>query len=207
MSVRTWLTATALAACVAAATPRNASADWVFTPFLGVNFGGSADVNGGGATFSQKFQHKADFGASLAGMGGGVLGMEVDFGYSPNFFATPSSGYQFTSKSNVTTLTANLIVGAPLHGRHNQIRPYVVGGLGLMRSNVQDAAQLFDVTTKNDLGLDVGGGVMGYFSKNVGLRGDVRYFRGLRGSSNTATGLGLSNFEFWRGSLGVSFKF
>jgi len=72
---------------------------------------------------------------------------------------------------------------------------------------VQDAAGLFDVTTKNDFGFDVGAGLMGFFSQNVGLRGDVRYFRGFRGTSDNATGLGLSNFNFWRASLGVSFKF
>jgi len=51
--------------------------------------------------------------------------------------------------------------------------------------------------------------VMGFFSSNIGLRGDVRYFRGLRGASesgNTA-GLALSDLKFWRGSVGVSFKF
>ena len=208
MFVRKSLITAGIILTVALAAPRPASADWIFTPFLGVNLGGSADVSGnGGASFSNQFQHKADFGASLAGMGAGIFGAEIDFGYSPNFFATPATGFQFTSSSNVTTLTGNLIVGAPLGGRHNQIRPYVVGGVGLMRSNVQDAAHLFDVTTKNDLGLDVGGGVMGFFSDNVGLRGDVRYFRGLRGSSNTSTGLALSNFEFWRASVGVSFKF
>ena len=51
-------------------------------------------------------------------------------------------------------------------------------------------------------------GVMGFFAQNVGLRGDVRYFRGFRGSSSdTVTGLALSDFHFWRGSIGVTFKF
>ena len=40
------------------------------------------------------------------------------------------------------------------------------------------------MSTKNDFGLDVGGGVMGFFSDNVGLRGDIRYFRGFRGTSD-----------------------
>jgi opacity protein-like surface antigen len=210
MSVRKWLITTAIIALVAAAAPRTASADWVLTPFLGVNFGGSADVNGnGGTTFSTKFEHKIDYGASLAGMGRGPFGFEVDFGYSPNFFATTTgSGFQFTNASNATTLTGNLVIGAPAARRHGgQVRPYVVGGVGLVRTKVQDAGALFDVTTKNDFGFDVGGGVMGFFSRSVGIRGDVRYFRGFRGSSSTTTGLGLSNFEFWRASVGLSLKF
>ena len=48
---------------------------------------------------------------------------------------------------------------------------------------------------------------MGFFNQNVGLRGDVRYFRGFRGTSDNAVGLGISNFNYWRTSIGVSFKF
>ena len=53
----------------------------------------------------------------------------------------------------------------------------------------------------------VGAGVMGFLTQNVGLRGDVRYFRGFRGTSDNLVGLGVSNFNFWRTSIGVSFKF
>ena len=87
------------------------------------------------------------------------------------------------------------------------VRPDVVGGVGLIRTNVQDAGQFFSVTTKNDFGFDVGGGVMGFFSEHVGLRGDVRYFRGFRGTNTNATGLALGNLQYWRGTAGVSFRF
>lgn len=194
------------------AAPRAASADWVLTPFVGWNFKGSAEVNGdGGTSFTNKFEKKIDYGLSLAAMGSGAVGFEIDFGYSPNFFESgtaSNNAFEFTNDSNVTTLTGNAIIGIPIGGqRGGSVRPYVVGGVGLIRTNVQDAAGLFDVTTKNDFGFDVGGGVMGFFSQNVGLRGDVRYFRGFRGDSDNVTGLGVSDFRFWRGSLGVSFKF
>ena len=68
-------------------------------------------------------------------------------------------------------------------------------------------AQLFSVSSKNDFGYDIGGGVMGFFSTNIGLRGDIRYFRSFNGSTDNVTGLGLSDFRFWRGSLGLSLKF
>ena len=210
MSVRKWLLSAAVVTATCVAMPRTASADWTVTPFVGWNAGGSADVSGtNGTTTASKFEHKADYGVSVTGMGAGVIGGEIDFGYSPNFFATntDNNGFQFTSSSNVTTLTGNLIVGVPVGGHGAQIRPYAVGGVGLIRTNVQDAAGLFDVNTKNDFGFDVGAGVMGFFTQNVGLRGDVRYFRGFRGTSDNTTGLGLSNFNYWRTSIGVSFKF
>lgn len=203
---RCFLTASVFAIMLAAA-PRAASADWTFTPFLGVNFGGAADVNTGssGSSTASKFERKIDYGASLSKMGSGAIGFEIDFGYSPNFFetGTGASGFDFTNDSNVTTLTGNVIIGAS----GGPIRPYVVGGVGLIRSNVQDVRGLFSATSKNDFGMDVGGGVTGFFSESVGLRGDIRYFRSFRGTSDNASGITLGEFKFWRASAGVSFKF
>ena len=198
---------TAVLAVALAAVPGTASADWTFTPFLGVNFGGSADVNSGssGSNTASKFERKIDYGASLAKTGSGPIGFEIDFGYSPNFFetGTGASGFDFTNDSNVTTLTGNLLIGA----HSGPIRPYVVGGVGLIRTNVQDLGGLFSATSKNDFGMDVGGGVTGFFSDSVGLRGDVRYFRSFRGTTDNASGITLGDFKFWRASLGVSVKF
>jgi opacity protein-like surface antigen len=210
MSVRKWVLSAAFVSAAMMVMPRPASADWVVTPFVGWNAGGSADVNGSdGTTTSNKFEHRINYGVSVAGMGNGAIGFEADLGYSPNFFesGTGANGFDFTNDSNVTTLTGNLIVGVPVGGHGGSIRPYAVGGVGLIRSNVQDAAGLFDVSSKNDFGFDVGAGVMGFFAQNIGLRGDVRYFRSFRGSSDNATGLALSNFDFWRTSVGVTFKF
>src|SRR5687767_4033391 len=113
MCVRKWLITVSIVAVISAAAPRSASADWTFTPFLGWNFGGSADVNTGssGSNTASKFERKIDYGASLAKTGGGPIGFEIDFGYSPNFFesGTGASGFDFTNDSNVTTLMGNIL--------------------------------------------------------------------------------------------------
>jgi len=176
------------------------------------NFNGSADVNDSTSGENFNFEKKIDYGVSLTGMGAGVIGFEVDFGYSPNFFETNTGSndqFDLASNSNVTTLTANAIVGIPIGGQHGgSVRPYVVGGVGLIRSNVGDVGDFFDAQSKNDFGFDVGGGVMGFFNSNVGIRGDVRYFRSFQGAdSGSVTGLALGNLNFWRGSVGVSLKF
>ena len=210
MSVRKCLVMTAIVLAASTAAPRLASADWVLTPFVGWNFGGSADVSGrGGVSTFNRFAHKVNYGVSAAYMGKGIFGGEVDLGYSPSFYSnTTTNGFEFASGNNLTTLTGNLIVGIPVGGDHAQIRPYAVGGVGLIRSRVGDAAGLFDVSSKNDFGFDVGGGVMGFFTQNVGIRGDVRYFRGFKGApSGSANPLALGNFQFWRASGGVTFKF
>src|SRR5690242_13885367 len=154
MSLCKWIVTTGLVAVASLASPRAASADWVLTPFVGWNFNGSADVNDntGGQNFN--FEKKIDYGVSLTGMGAGVVGFEVDFGYSPNFFETNTGSndqFDLASGSNVTTLTANAILGIPIGGQHGgSVRPYVVGGVGLIRSNVGDVGDFFDAQSKND---------------------------------------------------------
>src|ERR1043166_9697514 len=153
MFLRKCLITVAVAAAASTVAPRTASADWALTPFVGWNFGGSADVSGnGGASTANKFAHKVDYGVSAAGMGKGILGGEVDFGYSPNFFAnTTATGFQFSSSNNVTTLTGNLIVGAPVGGHGGSVRPYGVGGVGLIRQRVgavSGSGDVFDVSSK-----------------------------------------------------------
>src|SRR5262249_48956629 len=192
-----------------AAAPRPASADWTVTPFVGWNTGGSADVNGSnGSTRTSTFEHKIDYGVAAAGTANRAAGVGGEPGWSPHVLATNTdrTGFRPTNDSNVLTLTGYLIGGVPIGGHGGSIRPYAVGGVGLIRSNVRDFAGVFDVRSKNDFGFDVGGGAMGFFNQNVGVRGDIRYFRSFSGSDNI-TGLGLSNFNFWRASAGVTFKF
>ena len=197
------ITATVVLAATAAA-PAKASADWLFTPFLGSTFGGNADVNSTNGSFADEFDQKLNYGASLAWMGGGVLGFEVDFGYSPNFFGVSNTNASFNlvGDGNVTTAMGNLMVGAPLGG----FRPYASGGVGLIASRVDNPGQFFDKASTQDLGMDVGGGVM-FLGGNVGVRGDLRYFRSLNSNDPNGIDLSLGSFRFWRGTVGVTFKF
>jgi opacity protein-like surface antigen len=136
-------------------------------------------------------------------MGAGAIGFDVDFGYTPDFFG--DSGDDF-GDNNVTTLMANAIIGVPVGGQAGAgIRPYGVGGIGLFREQIDDAGDLFDVDD-NSFGFNVGGGVMGFFSDNVGVRGDVRYFRALRNDGDDVD-LELGDTDFWRATVGVTFRF
>src|SRR6187401_1602929 len=91
MSLRKLFITFAMALMVSAAAPTKASADWLFSPFIGANFGGNAkfsgfDFNGIDDGVDVNFERRLDYGASLAWMSHGAFGFEVDFGYSPNFF-------------------------------------------------------------------------------------------------------------------------
>jgi opacity protein-like surface antigen len=184
--------------------PATASAQsWFFSPFIGANFGGNASF-GEFDDFDDEFERRVDFGATL-GWNPSVVGFEIDLGWSPNFFENTSGNANFEfGDSNVTTLMGNLLFSAP---PGTGIRPYGSAGLGLIRSRISSAGDLFNDLTTNDFGINIGGGVNGQFNDNVGIRGDLRYFRSLQ--DNEADGefdLGLSNFDFWRGTVGVTFR-
>jgi hypothetical protein len=67
--------------------------------------------------------------------------------------------------------------------------------------------QLGDGHSTNELGFDIGAGLIGYFSNRVGLRGDVRYFRDVHDTSAVnAASAGFGQFHFIRASVGVVFR-
>ena len=202
---------TGLLALGCAAAPAPAAADWLFTPFIGTTFGGSADFDEG-LPGGDEFERQFTYGASLGWMGAGIIGFEFDFGYAPNYFETladTDDDFTFADDSNVTTLMANLKLGAPIGGQSGAgIRPYAVAGLGLIRTQAESVGNFFEVDS-NDWGIDVGAGVIGFFSDSVGIRGDVRYFRAFAGGGDDDEfpEFELSDFDFWRASVGVTFRF
>ena len=52
-----------------------------------------------------------------------------------------------------------------------------------------------------------------FFSDNVGIRGDLRYFRGLEteddsiGEDILDEEFGLEDFDYWRATVGITFRF
>lgn len=197
----------ALVLFILGATPTAARADWLLTPFVGVTFGGNAKFGDIG-TFTDNFKKKVTFGGTLTWMGAGIIGLEADLGVTPDFFENVADTPNVTfGDSHVTTLMGNLVVGAPIGGtRGPGFRPYASGGIGLLRSNI-DVTGVFDNLSKNDLGINVGAGAHIFFADHVGIRGDIRYFRSLQNDDNEPLRLGLSDFDFWRGTVGVTFRF
>jgi Outer membrane protein beta-barrel domain len=195
------VTALALATLLSSAA---AHADGFVTPFVGVNFGGSTDDKFVDAVNDNS---KVNWGIAVGYMGGGIIGFEEELSYTPKFFA---SGVTF-GQVNVVTVMSNLILGIPIGGQSGGgIRPDVVGGVGLLRTDIDRASTLFKAS-KNDFGYNLGGGIMGYFADHIGIRGDVRYFRNINASdeADNPVGIALSkgNLNFIRGSIGLVLRF
>jgi opacity protein-like surface antigen len=188
--------------------PATSSADWLITPFVGANFGGNADF-GDLNDFDDEFERRVDFGGSIGWMGQGIVGFEVDFGFSPNFFEDTAGDADFEfGDNNVTTLMGNLLVGIPIGGQSGPgVRPYASGGAGLVRAKI-DGGEFFDDLDTNDFGFNVGAGVTGFFNDTVGIRGDIRYFRSFNDDQPDGDfDLAISDFDFWRATAGVTFRF
>lgn len=174
------------------ASPTRLYADGFVSPWVGVNF---AHDPGDG---------RGSFGVTAGGMGAGIIGGEFDLGYSPSFFGSSAD----FGNNNVLNVMGNLIVGIPIGGTHGAgFRPYVTGGLGLIRSVVEGTVGSLDITDtrNNDMGYDLGAGVMGFFNNHVGVRGDLRYFRAFNDNATSLDPLTfqLGSFHFWRGSFGL----
>ena len=191
---------------------RPASADWLLTPYLGITFGGAADFGDVG-DFDDNFEKKITFGGTATWMGSGIIGVEVDLGTTPNFFEITTGDEDFDfGDSNVTTLMGNLVIGAPIGGTEGPgFRPYGSGGIGLLRSSVS-GGDFFEDLSSNELGINIGGGAYIFFTDNVGLRGDIRYFRSLQGDDDEdddddLVELEVDDFDFWRATVGVTFRF
>src|SRR6185295_7917619 len=107
-----------LAAVIAMAAPTSARAEGYVSPWAGVQFG-SEVANGRGG-----------FGVNAGGMGAGIIGGEVGFGYNPSFFGSKTE----FGDNTVFDLMGNVIIGIPVGGTHGGgFRPFVTGGLGLIR--------------------------------------------------------------------------
>jgi opacity protein-like surface antigen len=172
-------------------TPAAARADVIFSPFLGLSFGGDAR------------KEAVTYGGTLTFMGGGVFGFELDAALSPDMLSSDNDLNLDLGSNSVGTVMANFIIGAPL----GKLRPYASAGGGLLRINIEDPLDLFDAD-RNTWGVNVGAGVMGFFSEHVGMRADVRYFRRIK-DDDTSSGvdLDLGQFNFWRGTVGLSLRF
>jgi opacity protein-like surface antigen len=82
-----------------------------------------------------------------------------------------------------------------------QVRPFVVEGLGLLRTSVTSTDRFFDIS--NNFGFDVGGGLYIFFNDHVGLRGDARYFRTLQDpEEDNEFDIAVGSFDFWRATGG-----
>ena len=187
-----------------ALAPREASADWLITPFIGTAFGGETTliVLGPG-----QVPKKFTFGISAALLSDRVLGLEAGVSQVPGFFSSADPlALLKTKSSRVTTLDGSLIVAAPLSVTRESLRPYLIGGLGLMQAKSDDALSIFPIN-QNFLSVNVGGGAIGLLTPRTGVRFEIRHFKAASGANGPLPRAGLSRLSFWRASVGLTVRY
>ena len=181
-----------------------AQSRWTAAGFVGANYGASTTSS------------SVDFGSHVGYLYRGIIGGEFLADVAPNFNLTNAF---LADRPNVNACIANMMLAAPLGGDAT-IQPYVSAGLGgvQLRSNMLAVANVpaNGQTEANQTrgGGDVGFGVMG-FAGNVGIRGDVRYFRAFTSNTVTTTTATpadafsqsvLSGLDFWRANVGIAVR-
>jgi hypothetical protein len=151
----------------------------ILTGHIGAARGG--DITAGGLTP----------GASIAIVETTGIGAELDFAHTRTFS-------DVFDDSAITSFMVNALGLWP----HPTLRPFLEGGIGLVRVRAAlDNGQA--VVSRTDWGINAGGGVLFMFNDAVGVRGDLRYFRLLQRHDD----IPLNDpgfFDFWRASVGVS---
>lgn len=187
--------------------PARASAEWQFKPSLGVVFGGETTLIDLESAAGRK--HLAvGFGALFIGE---VVGVEGDVGVAPGFFsagenAVPPETEGSVLRSSVTTLTGNVVIAMPRRLTQYTLRPYFVGGAGLMRVRSELFFDPLPVASTLPA-MDIGGGATGFLTHRIGVNWDVRYFRSLSRNDVAGASVGPEDLSFWRARMALAIRY
>jgi hypothetical protein len=179
---------------------RTDAEDRQIRPFIGATFGG-------GNTFvdPELVVGKANLsiGASAVFLGE-MFGTEIDVADAPGFFE--SGDRSLVRGSRVTTISGNVVVAAPHRLTEYSLRPYLVGGGGLMRVRTTTLFNVFDVSTVVPV-LDVGVGVVAFVTNRTGVCWDIRRFQSVGSSTDVGLSFGDEHLSFWRATMAVAIRY
>ena len=186
--------ATALLLLVAAS--HDAAAQGFINPFLGTTL--SSPTDAGSST-------KPGYGVAFGALGK-VVGGETEIAYFPELLDNSANAI---AKNKIITFSGNTLIGPTI----GNVKPYFALGAGNLHLNVTSLSSVVlpnvDSISKNYFTFNVGGGVIGFFTDHLGVRGDLRYTRafGIKFEDLETTGLSLDKFNFWRATFGLAVKF
>jgi Outer membrane protein beta-barrel domain len=185
----------ACAALLVLGTSSLAQAQGFISPFIGYNFGG--DSGCAEVTVTDCETKSRNLGFSVGSIGS-VIGGEFELNFIDNFF-----GDRNDLSSNVFTLMGNVMIAPKLAA----VQPYVVTGLGLMKTHVEFTVPGLLEADNNHLAWNIGGGVIGFFTPHFGVRGDLRYFHSFQDLEILGFNLSETKLDYGRVTGGVIFKF
>jgi hypothetical protein len=168
-------------------------------PFIGATFGG-------GTTFVELDRGKGNLAVGVSAVFlGEVFGAEVDIADAPGFFE--SDDQHLVTGSRVTTISGNVVVAAPHRLTEYSLRPYFVGGGGLMRVRTTTSLNVFDVSRIIPV-FDLGVGVVGFLTNRIGVCWEIRRFQSVDSNAgNAGLSFGDEHLSFWRATMAVAIRY
>jgi opacity protein-like surface antigen len=182
-----------LAVLFGAVRPSPAQAQGFISPSFGYNFSGDS-----GCLEAFDCEEKNWNFAISGGALGSIVGFEAEWLYASEFF-----GETVDQSTTVTTFMGNFML-AP---RISIVQLYGLAGIGLMRTDFEDA--FGEDEGENQIGWDVGGGLMVFVHPNVAIKGDIRYYHSFEALDLLGIDIGddENRLDFGRAAFGVVFKF
>jgi len=185
-----WPRALALTILCCVLVPLHARAQGFISASYGYNFGGDA-----GCRSATDCQNKNwNWGGSL-GVLGSVVGFEAELTHEGEFTGDRSR------RTSVTTLMGNFLLAPKI----TIVQPYGLIGLGAIRTKARDTAES---NSEDSMGWTIGGGLIVYVQKHIGLKGDVRYYHSFSALDFLPIDLERdgNNIDFGRAGFGVVLK-
>ena len=198
----------ALAFCVLVLLfPRPALAEWHFTPLAGATFFGSTNLFDPELGSDNVHRH---FGGAVTLLGGGLLGVESVFVWTPSFFNDDDAVIQLVDNSRSIAWMGNLVLTAPRRWTEYNLRPFVSGGIGWLHTSkteqpvvpVPGEEPLLPLN-ENLLAFNIGGGAIGFFTPRTGVRFDIRYYSNLKPTEEGPTFSGNVRLRYVTASVGI----
>ena len=198
------LTTVALSCLGLILTATPALAEWHFTPLIGVTFRGETSLFD--LEKAAGLKHKT-FGGAVRWVGSGIFGVEAVGLWVPGFFGNDNrevvaSGItNLVKESRVVSLMGNVVVTAPRRWTEYNLRPFVSGGVGIIRPKSIDFGN--GGFNRSFNGFNIGGGAVGFLSPRTGVRFDLRYHRTMRGLAAESYSFGPVRLQYMTASIGV----
>lgn len=183
-----------LTAALPLVSPAVAHAQGFFSPIFGWDFGGNSLCPAVDDCERKRLNISVGIGAM-----GPVVGFEEEIAWADGFYGDAPN-----ISSSLLTVMSNFMLVPKL----GPFRPYFLGGVGLIKSNV-DVMQPSTIIAgdNNHFGWDVGGGLMILFGDHFGIRGDLRYYHSFQDLEIAGVQLDFEKIDFGRVAGGVVVKF
>jgi hypothetical protein len=194
----------ALAVCsLVILTPRPAAAEWHFTPMAGVTFFPSTNLVDLELATDKV---RRNLGGAVTLLGGGVLGVESVFVWTPGFFDDDDAPIQLVRNSRSLAWMGNVVLTAPRRWTEYSLRPFVSGGVGWLHVSATERTGPLLPVDHDVLGFNIGGGAVGFFTRRTGVRFDVRYYSNLNPTDEGPAFFGNVHLRYVTASVGFIFR-